>query len=60
MNVVVLGASKEDSTIDFGLTGKNGKVLSLIRIRKTREQHARHIAGILKKAGREMAEGKKH
>jgi len=27
VNVVVLGASKEDSTIDFGLTGKNGKVL---------------------------------
>ncbi len=28
VNVVVLAASKEDSTIDFGLRGKNGKVLA--------------------------------
>jgi ribonuclease R len=47
VNVVVLGASKEDSTIDFGLTGKNGKVLVTHKDQKdkrtARKTHRRNI-----------------
>jgi ribonuclease R len=47
VNIVVLGASKEDSTIDFGLSGKNGKVLVLHKDQKDRRQarkvHRRNV-----------------
>lgn len=56
VNVVVLGASKEDSTIDFGLSGKNGKVLVSHKDpkdkREARKVHRRNVKEGRNKNGR--------
>lgn len=56
VNIVVLGANKEDSTIDFGLSGKNGKVFVTHKDprdrREARKTHRRNVKEGRKKDGR--------
>jgi hypothetical protein len=56
VNVIVLAANKEDSTIDFGLRGKNGKVFANHKDprdkRDTRRKQRRNVKEGRKRDGR--------